>query len=678
MNDTRKLAAIMFTDIVGYSALMSKDEKQAMNILVKNRKIHKSAITQFNGEFIKEIGDGSLSIFNSSFDAVSCAIEIQKACCKESSFKIRIGIHIGDIIISGGDVFGDGVNIAARIEAAGEPGGIYFSERVYDDIRNKTEIQAEFFDEKMLKNIPKPIKIYAVKADPEIPKSQHKSNRLNWIIIATVCLAVVLLLYNVFLSKTEKPPVFNEIVDTSQISLAVLAFEDMSPDKDQEYLSDGMSTELTIILSKMTDLNVRDRRSSFSFKGTNATMKTIANELKVTHVIDGSVRKINDIVRIDIQLINVTDGTSIWSQTFTRKLENIFQMQDEIASKVREQLKLKLFNENIESSEVNSEAYSLYLQADFLYYKNNAETNLGAIKLLRNSIEIDSTYAPAFTLLGRALVSGTLNHQKIPIEKGLNEARQALEKAILLDNNSAHAYAQLARIDLSQNLDFKSANYNINKALQINANDGFVLANAVIVQGGYSGNLDNVVADHSKLLEISPKEYKYYRNKGIAQHWVGDLDGALKSLEKYNYYYPSAPVGYSIMAKIYFEKGDFEKALEMAEKEKIDFMNYQAQCFALYGLGRIKESEIFFEKFINVNDEIAKTNIAELYAYLGDKENVIINLNLAYNLSDPDLIELINSPIFRIVYDDPRWESLLNKMNLPKNHHLFKKNITRE
>ena len=158
----------MFTDIVGYSAMMSKDEKQAMGVLEKNRAIHKSAILKFKGEYIKEMGDGSLSIFNSSLDAVSCEIEIQKACCKESSFKIRIGIHIGDIIMSKGDVFGDGVNIAARIEAAGEPGGIYFSERVYDDIRNKTEIQVEFFDEKMLKNIPNPVKIYTIKADLEV------------------------------------------------------------------------------------------------------------------------------------------------------------------------------------------------------------------------------------------------------------------------------------------------------------------------------------------------------------------------------------------------------------------------------------------------------------------------------------------------------------------------------
>ncbi len=513
--------------------------------------------------------------------------------------------------------------------------------------------------------------------DTAIPKSQQKSNRLNWVIIASLSLVVVLLLSNKFLNKTEKSPEFDKIVDTSQISLAVLAFEDISPDKDQEYLSDGMSTELIALLSKMIDLRVRDRRSSFSFKGKNATIKTIANELKVTHIIDGSVRKINDDVRIDINLINVSDGTSIWSQTFTRKLENIFQMQDDIASKVREQLKLKLLNKNIESNGINPEAYSLYLQADFLFYKNNAETNLRAIKLLKNSIKIDSTYAPAYTLLGRSLVSSTLNHQETPVKKGLNDARQALEKAILLNNNSAQAYAQLARIDLSQNWDFESANYNINKALQINPNDGFVLANAVIVQG-YSGNLDNAVEDHTKLLEISPKEYRYYRNKGITQYWVGDLDGAIKSLEKYNYFYPSAPVGYFMLAKIYFEKGDFEKALEMAEKEKIDFMNYSAHSFAFFGLGRIKESEIFFEKFRNINDEIAKANIAELYAFLGDKENVIKYLNLAYNLSDPDLIELINFPIFRIVYDDPRWESLLYKMNLSKNHHLFKKIVTKK
>ena len=156
MKEQHKLAAIMFTDITGYSAMMSKDEKMAMHVLVKNRSIHKSAIARFNGEYIKEVGDGTLAIFQSSIDAVHCALMIQKACHKETSLKVRIGIHAGEIILQGGDVFGDGVNIASRIEAAGEPGGIYVSEKAYDDIKNKAGLRAEFFGEKILKNIPDP------------------------------------------------------------------------------------------------------------------------------------------------------------------------------------------------------------------------------------------------------------------------------------------------------------------------------------------------------------------------------------------------------------------------------------------------------------------------------------------------------------------------------------------
>ncbi len=507
--------------------------------------------------------------------------------------------------------------------------------------------------------------------DPATPKSLQKKRRLNKVIFATLSLAIALLLYNNFMdkSKVKNDPVATK--DSTEISLAVLAFEDMSAAKDQEYFSDGMSTELTSLLSKMKDINVRDRRSSFSFKGVKATIKTIAKELNVTHIIDGSVRTNGENVRIDVQLIDAQNGKHIWSQTFNRKMEDIFQLQDEIASKVRKELKLNLFHEKTEHTEVNTEAYSLYLQADFLYYKNEVEATLDAINLLKKSIKIDSTYAPAYSLLGRALVSSSINHQKIPVKQGLIEARQALEKAILLDSNLAQAYAQLARVDLSQRMDFKSANYNINQALKISPNDAFVLANAVIVRG-YSGNLDNAVEAHTQLLKISPKEFKYYRNKGITQYWVGDLDGALRSLEKYYYYYPEAPVGYFMMAKIYFEKGDFKKALQMAKKEPIDFMRYSSQCFALFGLGKLKESDEYFKKFMQVNDKTAKSNIAELYAFKGDKENTIKYLELAFDLSDPDLIEIINFPIFRLVYDDPRWKELLINMGLPKSHHLFK------
>ena len=506
--------------------------------------------------------------------------------------------------------------------------------------------------------------------DPTIPKSPLKGDRLKKTIIVGLSIIIILLMYNQFSLKTEDQSIPIAIENNNEIIVAVLAFEDISQEKDQEYFSDGMSTELTTLLSNMPDIEVRDRRSSFSYKGVNTSIKNIAKELNVTHIIDGSVRKNGEEIRIDVQLIDAIEGKSIWSQTFKQKMKDVFQMQDEIALKVREQLRLKLLHTESDPGIVKPEAYSLYLQADFLYFRFDTESIWEAIGLLNESISIDSTFAPAYALLSRALVSNTMNLQKVSFEKGLVEARKAAEKAISLDENNASAYAALARIDLSQNRDFKAAKMNINKALAFNSNDAYVLANAAIVQG-FSGNIDNIVEDHIKLLKISPKEYIYYRNLGISQYWNGDLDGALESLKKYDHYFPDAPVGHSIKARILMDKGAYEEALLAAQKEPVDFMSYSTQSNALYKLGRIEESNLFFEKFMSVNDEKAYANIAEYFAIKGDVENALKYLKLAKDNSDPDLIEIINFPSFKTVYNDPRWEELLLAMELPESHHLF-------
>jgi len=248
MKEQRKLAAIMFTDIVGYSAMMSKDEKQALNILGKNREIHKSAIHKFNGEFIKEIGDGTLSIFQSSFNAVNCALEIQKACCKESSLSVRIGIHIGDIIVKENDVFGDGVNIASRIESSGEPDGIYISGRVYEDIKNKTDITAEFIGEKKLKNIGHPVEVFALReAGSTAPKGySHKLTRFSRlkkrkyaviIGVVIVCTLLVVLTINLINQKDS------QTLDESLIAVAV--FENKSGDESLDPIGPMASDWIT-------------------------------------------------------------------------------------------------------------------------------------------------------------------------------------------------------------------------------------------------------------------------------------------------------------------------------------------------------------------------------------------------------------------------------------------------
>ncbi len=463
-----------------------------------------------------------------------------------------------------------------------------------------------------------------------------------------------------------------DILDPNkQISIAVMAFEDLSKNKDQTYFSDGMSTELIGLLAEMKDIKVRGRRSSFFYKDQNVPIQTIANELKVTHIIDGSVRKEGNDVRIDIQLIETNSGINIWSQTFNRKLNNILDIQADIASHVRQQFQLHVVKTKNSPYKIDDKAYFLYLQSEFLYYKNDPELILDAIDLLKESLKIDSNFAPVHLLLAQELVSASLNLQKLPYDEGLSQARIAVNNMLALNKNSAPAYALLARLDLNQYSDFNSANLNINKAINLNPNNATVLANATVVLG-YSGNLDNSIENLNKLIEMNPKEFVYYRNKGIVQHWLGDFSGAIESFKKYKYYYPQAPIGNAQMVKVYIDMEKFDEALIVAKQETVAHYKQLSLSIALYALNRKQESEALLIDLVDHSKQVINELIAEAYAYRGDIENTFKYLELSFQRSPADLIEAINYPAFKLVYHDARWKALLQKLNLPPSHRLLK------
>ena len=258
MTQSRKLAAIMFTDIVGYTALMSRDETQALKVLDRNREVLKPLISQANGEWLKEMGDGTLSSFGSAVEAVQCALEIQRSIASDQDLNLRIGIHIGEVVFKDGGVFGDGVNVASRIEPLAEPEGICVSERVYDDIRNQAAMEARLLGQKQLKGVARPITVYAITAAG---------------------------------TAQERPVPAAPTPAASGPAIAVLPFADMSPDKDQEYFCDGMSEELIDALAKVEGLRVVARTSAFAFKGQALDIRRIGEQLSVGKVLEGSVRK---------------------------------------------------------------------------------------------------------------------------------------------------------------------------------------------------------------------------------------------------------------------------------------------------------------------------------------------------------------------------------------------------
>jgi len=305
----RQLAAILFADMTGYTALMHENEQLARIKRKRLKEVLEASVAEFNGKVLQYYGDGSLSMFNSAIDSVGAAITMQQQLQDEPKVAVRMGIHTGDIFIEGEAIYGDGVNMASRIESLAVPGGIFVSEKVYDEIRNQENIHTREMGYFELKNIKQPVRIFAI-ANHGIAVPGRGEIR----------------------GKTQ----------TTQNRLAVLPFVNMSADPDNEYFSDGITEELLNVLAKVGDLKVTSRTSAFAFKGKNIDIRDIAIQLNVDKVLEGSVRKSGNRVRITAQLINAVDGYHIWSEVYDRKLTDIFEVQDEIsgiiANKLRENL----------------------------------------------------------------------------------------------------------------------------------------------------------------------------------------------------------------------------------------------------------------------------------------------------------------------------------------------------
>ena len=440
----RKLAAIMFTDIVGYTALMSQDEEKALHLLQKNRALLKPIIEQFRGEWLKEIGDGTLSCFASAVDAVNCALVIQRTLKDDPDLSLRIGIHVGDVVFEEGDVFGDGVNVASRIEPLAEPGCICVTEQVYDAIRNKPGIETAFLGEKTLKGVDRPVKVYAVteiraplaEATPPVPRPLSR----RWLVGAVAALGVAAaasLAVIVLLSLLRGPGPEDEAEAEPLLgakSIAVLPFVNFSDSKDDEYFSDGITDDILTHLSKIGDLRVIARTSVMQYKNTEKRIRDIGRELGVAAILEGSVRRADSRVCITSQLVDAKTEEHLWAETYDRDLTDIFAIQSDVARKIASALKAALSpdeRERIESRPTeNLEAYDYYLKGNY-YWDNyiDLEGNEKAARMYEKAVELDPEFALAYARL--AIVHFALyshiawDHSPERLQKG----KTALEKA---------------------------------------------------------------------------------------------------------------------------------------------------------------------------------------------------------------------------------------------------------
>ncbi|MGB5647151.1 MAG: adenylate/guanylate cyclase domain-containing protein [Muriicola sp.] len=639
MPQSRQLAAIMFTDIVGYTALMGKDEQAAFRLLQQNRKLQKPIIEEFNGRWIKELGDGVMASFNTVSDAVNAAIKIQEACNSAMDFQLRIGIHQGEVLFENDDVFGDAVNIAARIQGAAQPGCIFISETVQHNVTNKNEFKSQFVKEMLLKNVPQPMRMYQVLfAGSEI----------------------------IEVEKLSEPEI--------EKSIAVLPFVNMSSDPEQEYFSDGISEEIINMLAQVPDLKVIARTSSFSFKGKNQDVRFIGGELKVSHILEGSVRKSGNKLRITAQLINVADGTHIYSEKFDRELKDIFEIQDEISEEILDAIKIKLFGSEIKAVfkkyTDNLEAYQLYLKGKFHYNKYTREGFLKAIDYFTQAIALDANYAIAYA--GISYCYHTLSFWNwIPAKQAMPLSLQAGKKSIELDDQIAESLINLGRKKLHYDWNARDARVELKKALAINPN-----LPEVYIQLGFcavlSGDNEQAMAFAEKAIELDPFSIMNLWMATIIPTLISAYAEKALELSKQLIELNSDFFGGHLFAGMaYLKLGKFEEALyEVQVAVNLENIPYTLSSLGtLYGvMGDTDKARETIEEIKNIE------NIEELESnsFLGDVYLIIGEWELAFEYFDKGIANREGHMIWKKwlfglvpnLMEDPRAIDMFEKMNV--------------
>lgn len=637
----RLLAGIMFTDIVGYTALMQQDETRAITLRERHRRVLDKFITAHNGTILQYYGDGTLSIFGSAIEAVKCAAEIQKEFYNEPKIPLRLGIHLGDIVYDDEGVYGDGVNVTSRIESLSIPGAVLISDKIYDEIKNQTDIKAKSLGHYKLKNVQRHYEIYAIVDDKlSIPTPQQ-------------------------LRKLTEP---------SFKSIAVLPFVNMSPDPENEYFSDGISEEILNALTQVDGLQVTSRTSSFSFKGKNIDVRDIGKQLSVNTILEGSVRKAGNKVRITAQLINSSDGYHVWSESFDRDLENIFEVQDEIAKKISRTLREKLSPQEQRTSFVktqteNMDAYNLYLKAKFHWNKWTPTDVSISLEYLKEALNLDPNWAQLYSALSGAYVYLGATGYLTPIS-AYPIAKSYAQKALELYPDDPESQLSMAMVKFFYDWEWDEAENYFHKALKLSPSSTSahhyysiylsimhrhdeainhakqaqnldplspLMLSAVGDAYQHAGKFTDAIPFHEKALELDPEFRTSINSLGWSKWEIGEKDEALKLFENAKSLIGDASKGTTILGYIYAKLGKHDKAME---------------CLKLLEQRAAKEKNAALE-----------SDFALLYLGLGDLDKVFEYLDAAFE-KKAAVVLFIRSRHWAQIHDDPRYKKLMKRLKL--------------
>lgn len=636
----RRLAAVMFTDMVGFTAMAQKDEALAMQLLGEQRSILRPLLVRYRGREVKTIGDAFLVEFASASDAVRSAVAIQSALKEENANRpaerkivVRIGVHLGDVIHSGTDIAGDAVNVASRIEPLANPGGVCISGQVYDSVVNKVEAEFESMGSQQLKNVSAPVAVYKVAGLGE----GTAPNRVS-----------------LALSTAGR--------------VAVLPLVNMSQDRSDEFFADGMTEELISSVSRAQGIKVIARTSVMRYKGSTKPVSEIARELNVGNVLEGSVRKVGDKVRISIQLVDAANEEPKWSEEYDRQLSDMLTVQSEIARKVAEALRIQVLGQGARPAG-SPEAYVAYLRGRQAWNRRTEEGLEQAIGFFEEALRIDPGYAKAFSGLADSYATLALL-EFVPAREAYPKAKEAIGRALSLDPLMAEAHTSLGLARFQYDWDWKGSEEEFREAIRINPS--YAPAHhfyADLLKA--LGRFDEALSEIAKAQELDPLNLAINTGVGHVLYLSRQFDRAIDQYKRAVDLDPNFTLTRIWFGRPYLEKGMFPEAIsELETAVRLSGESTLALAMLGHGLassGRKEEAAAILSKLT----ERGKTTyvpsywIAVIYNGFMDRDKVVEWMRKAYDERSSWLVWSNVEPRFAWLKSDPEFSALLAQMKFP-------------
>lgn len=640
---SRQLIAIMFADIAGYTALMQEDEALAMQLRHKLQNKLEEEVANYHGRILEFRGDGALCCFTSTIEAVRAALALQLDMQSNPIVPLRIGMHTGDVVVEENGIYGDGVNIASRMESFAIPGSIFISGKVYDDIKNQKDIQTVSLGKYALKNVKKPVEIFAI-SNPGI-KIPDKKNLEG---------------------KGEKVAEIKSI----ERSIIVLPFVNMSNDPEQEYFSDGLTEELTSNLSKLKDMRVISRTTSMQYKGTTKDIKTIGRENGVNYIVEGSVRKHGSNLRITSQFIDANYDTHLWAETYRGSIDDIFDIQEMVSEKIVQALKIQLTREEQamlgKRYTDNTEAYELYLKGRHFWKQRNEESLKSAIRHFEMALEKDPDYALAWA--GVADAYGLMGEfTNISRRELFPKQMAAVNKALDIDSRLGEAHISLAISLMLNEWDWKNSEKEFQLGIELNPNyaTGHHWYAELLM---FVGRTEEAFREITLGVGLDPVSLGILKDKGIFYYYNRQYEPAVNMAMMTLELDPNFVPSYRLLSLAYQGMGLFDEAIAENQRwgaltgNKVKTDVALAQIYA--AAGRKEDAvkiidEVESGEVLGGNDH---RGMAMVYASLGENDMAIKWLEKSFDKHEESLCSLKIDPKMDPLRSDPRFSILLKKI----------------